>query len=222
MTKSRPKRMNVTKSRTNKPPAGFINYPLGIKRVVRGREKKPNGRVVYITDPNGSDTKKDISENVVLKRWRHQKLTNCGFSGIRLNPKIWRSLGKIFGNNPGKWASLTVEDITNFLQMGRASNPSETKAIPGAITLSILFNVCGPENLCKIYKRHSDPSRDSFFGTPDLFLYTVNLKTKKIQNAHFVEVKRPDERLSDDQIDEIAFLQSLGLQAGVYRLIEKN
>lgn len=222
MTKSRPKQKNITKSRTNKPPTGFVNYPLGIKRVVRGREKKSNGRVVYITDTNGGDPKKDISENVVLKRWRRQKLTNHGFSGIRLNPKIWRSIGKIFGNKPDKWASLSAEDIATYLQMGRELHPGETKAIPSATTLSILFNVCGPENLCKIYKRHSDPSRDGFFGTPDLFLYTVNLKTKKIQNAHFIEVKRPDERLSDDQIDEIAFLKSLGLQAGVYRLIEKN
>jgi hypothetical protein len=38
--------------------------------------------------------------------------------------------------------------------------------------------------------------------------------------ARFVEVKRPDEEVSEDQHEEIEFLQSLGLHARVFRLQE--
>jgi len=40
--------------------------------------------------------------------------------------------------------------------------------------------------------------------------------------ARFVEVKKPEEELSQDQKEEIAFLQSLELHARVLRLIERE
>jgi hypothetical protein len=73
-----------------------------------------------------------------------------------------------------------------------------------------------------IVARHTDPARVENFGTPDLFLYATENKTGKVSIARFVEVKKPEEQLSDDQKGEINFLQSLGLHARVLRLIERE
>mgnify|MGYP000159033081 CR=1 FL=1 len=212
----------MAKAKNPKAPAGFVNYPLGIKRTVYGREKKSSGRVTYIVDPEGIDPEKKISEVVVLKRWRKRSLAHYSFSGATLNPKIWRSLPSIFGDDPKKWAALSVKEITECLQNAKVTHPEDKKFLPSTSILAIIFKVCGAKNLQKILKRHNDPSRTEIFGTPDLFLFATNSKTKEIHEAHFVEVKRPDEKLSDWQEDEISFLKSLGLQAGVYRLKEKN
>jgi hypothetical protein len=40
--------------------------------------------------------------------------------------------------------------------------------------------------------------------------------------ARFVEVKKPKERVSKDQKEEIEYLRSLGLQARVLRLKERS
>jgi len=212
----------MVKAKNPKAPAGFVNYPLGIKRTVYGREKKSSGRVTYIVDPEGLDPEKKISEVVVLKRWRKRSLAHYSFSGATLNPKIWRSLPTVFGNDSKRWATLTVKEIAEYLQSSRIKHPEVKTFLPSASILAVMFKVCGAERLQKILKRHNDPSRTEIFGTPDLFLFATNSKTKKIHEAHFVEVKRPDEKLSDWQEDEISFLKSLGLQAGVYRLKEKN
>jgi hypothetical protein len=212
----------MVKAKNPKAPAGFVNYPLGIKRTVYGREKKSSGRVTYIVDPEGLDPEKKISEVVVLKRWRKRSLAHYSFSGTTLNPKIWRSLPTVFGNDSKRLATLTVKEIAEYLQSSRIKYPEVKKFLPSASILAVMFKVCGAERLQNIIKRHNDPSRTEIFGTPDLFLFATNSKTKEIHEAHFVEVKRPDEKLSDWQEDEISFLKSLGLQAGVYRLKEKN
>ena len=59
-------------------------------------------------------------------------------------------------------------------------------------------------------------------GVPDLFLFARNTKTKKPSIARFVEVKKPKERVSQDQKDEIALLKSFGLHARVLHLIERH
>ena len=56
--------------------------------------------------------------------------------------------------------------------------------------------------------------------TPDLFLFTSHKTTHSISRACFVEVKRHDEVLSDDQINEINFLRHIGLKSRVFRLNE--
>ena len=212
----------MAKEKNPKAPAGFVNYPLGIIRTVYGREKKTSGRVTYIVDPEGIDPEKNISEVVVLKRWRKRSLAHHSFSGAKLNPKIWRSLTNVFGDDPKKWVSLSVKEISEYLQNARIKHPEATKFLPSASILAVIFKKCGAESLQKIYKRHNDPDRADIFGTPDLFLFSTNSKTKQIREAHFIEVKRPDEKLSDEQEDELSFLKKLGLQAGVYRLKEKN
>jgi hypothetical protein len=54
---------------------------------------------------------------------------------------------------------------------------------------------------------------------PDLFLYRV-ARSGRVERGHFVEVKRPRERVSQAQKEEIAFLQELGLSADVVRIRE--
>ena len=58
------------------------------------------------------------------------------------------------------------------------------------------------------------------YGTPDLFLFTSHKARHSISRACFVEVKRHDEVLSDDQINEINFLRHIGLKSRVFRLNE--
>ena len=207
----------MAKAKNPKAPAGFVNYPLGIKRTVYGREKKSSGRVTYIVDPEGIDPEKKISEVVVLKRWRKRSLAHYSFSGATLNPKIWRSLPSIFGDDPKKWAALSVKEITECLQNAKVTHPEDKKFLPSTSILAIIFKVCGAKNLQKILKRHNDPSRTEIFGTPDLFLYSTNLKSKEIW-AVFIEVKRKKEEFVKGQREEIAYLQSLKLNAGVFRL----
>jgi hypothetical protein len=60
------------------------------------------------------------------------------------------------------------------------------------------------------------------FGTPDLFLFARNSTTKRLAFFRLVEVKKPHERISEDQHDESAFLRSLGIPARVLRLVERK
>ena len=192
------------------------NYPLGIKSTVHGREKRGN-HVYFIIDPKGNDLKKGRTELVVLKRWRKKIKANHSFSGSTLNPKIWRSMRTVFGIDPKNWVSLSVKEISEYLQSARIKHPEDTKFLPSASILAIIFKVCGVENLESILERHNKPERAEIFGTPDLFLYSTNSKTKEIW-AVFIEVKRKKEEFVKGQREEIAYLQSLDLNAGVFRL----
>ena len=192
------------------------NYPLGIKSTVHGREKRGN-HVYFIIDPKGNDLKKGRTELVVLKRWRKKIKANHSFSGSTLNPKIWRSMRTVFGNDPKNWVSLSVKEISEYLQNARIKHPEDTKFLPSASILAVIFKVCGVENLESILERHNKRERAEIFGTPDLFLYSTNSKTKEI-SAVFIEVKRKKEEFVKGQREEIAYLQSLDLNAGVFRL----
>ena len=55
---------------------------------------------------------------------------------------------------------------------------------------------------------------------PDLFIFAFDKETNEIDHCRFVEVKKPEEPLSQVQKVEIVFLRSLNLKAGVFRLIE--
>ena len=207
----------MAKEKNPKVPTGLDkNYPLGIKSTVHGREKRGN-HVYFIIDPKGNDLKKGRTELVVLKRWRKKIKANHSFSGSTLNPKIWRSIRTVFGSDPRNWVSLSVKEISEYLQNARIKHPEDTKFLPGASILAIIFKVCGVENLESILERHNNPERAEIFGTPDLFLYSTNSKTKEIW-AVFIEVKRKKEEFVKGQREEIAYLQSLDLNAGVFRL----
>ena len=207
----------MAKAKKSKVPTGLDkNYPLGIKSTVHGREKRGN-HVYFFIDPKGNDLKKGRTELVVLKRWRKKIKANHSFSGSTLNPKIWRSMRTVFSNDPKKWVSLSAKEISECLQNARIKHPEDTKFLPSASILSVLFKVCGVENLDSILERHNNLERAEIFGTPDLFLYSTNLKSKEIW-AVFIEVKRKKEEFVKGQREEIAYLQSLKLNAGVFRL----
>ena len=98
----------------------------------------------------------------------------------------------------------------------------EGKALPEAGALNALLQACGPSSLAALTARHNDPVRHDRYGTPDLFLFATDEKTQRVTIARFMEVKKPEESVSRDQREEIAFLQTLGLDARVLRLVERE
>lgn len=68
--------------------------------------------------------------------------------------------------------------------------------------------------------KHTSQEHEGRSGVPDLFLFAINNVTGIPSVARFVEVKKPGEKISQDQIDEINLLNSMGLHARVMRLVE--
>ena len=74
-----------------------------------------------------------------------------------------------------------------------------------------------------LMQRHNDLSRIKQYGTPDLFLWAVAKRSDKIAYSRFVEVKKPEEPLSQDQIDELYFLRCrLHIKSRCFRLKERH
>jgi hypothetical protein len=94
--------------------------------------------------------------------------------------------------------------------------------LPSVKTLNVLCKICGPEILQILLDKHNSKEHEGKSGVPDLFLYAINVQTGTPSIARFVEVKKPKERVSQDQKDEIALLNSLGLHARVMRLVERD
>jgi hypothetical protein len=82
--------------------------------------------------------------------------------------------------------------------------------------------VCGPHRVEKILKKHLSPEHAGLSGVPDLFLYAEEGTSSHPTIARFVEVKKPEEPASRVQLEEIDFLNKLGLNARVLRLIERD
>lgn len=202
-------------------PADEMMPSLRISHIVYGRESRGT-RVVYLVDPKGGGTDKKVAEAVVLARWRRRKFENYTFSGTRLNPKIWRVLPKVLGAEVEAWCKWTEAELATKIEKGRTVLGIEGKALPEAGALKALLQVCGPSRLAALTARHNDPVRHDRYGTPDLFLYATHNETQRTSIARFVEVKKPEEPVSRDQREEIAFLQSLGLHARVLRLVERE
>lgn len=192
---------------------------LHISQMAYGREKVGT-RVKYLLDAKGEGTEKKISEAVVLHRWRKRVLDEYTFSGSKLNPKIWRNLPLVLDGTPKAWVKLSVEMIKSSIDKKRSFMREHYISLPSANILKALFDICGSDRLSALVDRHNHDSRKEKYGTPDLFLYAIQKSTGKTSVARFVEVKRPDEEVSKDQHEEIAFLQSLGLHARVFRLKE--
>ena len=94
--------------------------------------------------------------------------------------------------------------------------------LPAAKTLQALCLVCGHERMQVLMDKHNSIEHQGKSGVPDLFLYATHIQTGKSSIARFVEVKKPDEKVSQDQKDEIALLNSMGIHARVVRLVEKS
>lgn len=197
------------------------NIPLRISHLAYGREKRGN-RVVYLLDPAGEDGPKGVAEAVVLHRWRRRRMEGYVFSGARLGPNLWRTLALVLPGKPAEWAGLSPERIAACVTTSRESGSMFPRSLPNAKVLHALFTVCGARRLGHLIARHTWESRGEQYGTPDLFLFAMESQTGRISMARFVEVKKPEEAVSADQKEEIAFLRSLGLQARVLRLIERD
>ena len=179
-------------------------------------------RVYYYSDPNGLESKKMIPEEIVLHRWRRRAFDGFTFSGVRLSPHLWRGVQTVFGTDCEYTLRLSEEQITLALEKAQAHLRANYVRLPPAKVLYALFKAVGAKNLGLILARHNDPDRAKKFGTPDLFLFATENRTGHTSIARFVEVKKPEEPLSKDQREEIAFLQSLDLHARVLRLTERT
>jgi hypothetical protein len=194
--------------------------PLRISHIVYGRESDGK-RVLYLLDPKGEGNKKGIAEQVVLHRWRKRVFQGYAFGGARLSPNLWRALLMVLGPNADGWDCYSMNELKTIIESKRDLLRTKHLTVPTANVLFALIKVCGTDGLQKLVNRHNDPERMDRYGVPDLFLYATNNESGLPTIARFVEVKKPDEPVSRDQREEIAFLQSLGLHARVLRLIER-
>lgn len=201
---------------------------LRISRVVRNRTFE-NNRAHYDVAPYGApaaegEAERAVAEKVVLLRWRQRESENRVYKGERLPPTMWRALPIALGSDPAVWAHLSTEDIKTKVEAARpllasAGQDGKPLSIPSPQGVHAIIGVLGVDRLRRLVERHADPGRHEEPGVPDLFLYAVNANGK-VETPRFVEVKRPTERVRDGQREEIAFLQSLGVEAQVLRLIE--
>jgi hypothetical protein len=194
---------------------------LCIRKVVFGRERREDGRVIYFPDNDVLEGQKVIPEKIVLKRWRMREFVHSVARGFRLSPNFWRAIGIALGNDAVKIKSLNENKIEiSFTEHKDALRIKNFKAQSASNIIEIFKNL-ETHQLQLILDRHLDPDRVEKYGTPDLFLFTRHKTTHSISRACFVEVKRPGEKLSDDQKNEINFLRNIGLKSRVFRLIEK-
>lgn len=193
---------------------------LRISHIVSGRINE-NGRVRYFVDPLGADSERAIPEDVVLKRWRRREMTGHTFHGCRLGPNIWRAVHKAFGNIAPLVCQLTAGEISAAREALHHEKDDQHLWLPDPSSLLSLFNALGPVRLQATLDRHLSQEREGRFGTPDLFLFAKGGSANAVAFYRLVEVKKPRERISSDQHEEIAFLRSIGIPARVLRLIER-
>lgn len=207
---------------TDNYPELFNSPALHIRNIVSGRVNI-DGRVYYdkVKEPHlGSDDKKDIPEEVVLYRWRKREFNNLSFKGFRLSPNIWRSVGKALGSDANSITNLDENSISEKYYEAKNSLKEQNYPSPAATNLKFLFDALKVNQLQLIMDRHLNPNRSNRYGTPDLFLFALNPSTNKVSTIRFVEVKKPKEPLSIDQVEEIKFLREIGVKARLLRLIE--
>ncbi len=195
--------------------------PLRISHLAYGRERRGN-RVLYLLDSKGEGGARGVAEAVVLHRWRRRRMEGYVFSGARLSPNLWRTLSQAFPGKPSEWLALSVERIEVRVREWREAGVALPRTLPNAGVLNALFQVCGARRLGQLIARHTDEARTDRYGTPDLFLFATESLSGEPTMARFVEVKKPEEPVSPDQKEEIAFLRSIGLSARVLRLIERQ
>ena len=193
---------------------------LRISHIVYGRESRGQ-RVVYFFDPKGEGGRKGIAESVVLTRWRKRKFDGYVFSGDRLSPNLWRALPLVLGNDVSSWTTYAKAELQRKVETRREVLRRGNMSVPSVDGMWALLQVCGSERLSVLVARHGIQGGTAQYGVPDLFLYATN-ESGLPCIARFVEVKKPEERVSTEQRDEIAFLKALGLHARILRLVERE
>ena len=205
----------------------FDSPALRISNIVYGRRNLTGNRVEYLLDHTDPNSPYHIAEQIVLRRWKAKDGSESGlrFSGFRLSPKIWKSLNFVFEADVHAMCDLS-EDHLNEIFAKRSGDIEFKNQHFITITgdkLKRLTSALGPERLHKLLERHNDPDYPERYGTPDLFLYAIKERDNKIDHFRFVEVKKPDEPLSSDQINELHFLNDeLHVKARVLFLDERE
>jgi len=194
---------------------------LRISNVVRGRANE-DGRVRYLVDPDGKGDERAIPEDVVLKRWRRRVMTGHTFHGCRLGPNLWRAIANAFGTDAQAISRMNTKQIDDGRENLHRDRNKHFLWLPDTSTVMEIFGFLGPVRLQTVLDRHLHPDRNSNYGTPDLFLYARKSGTNEPAFFRLVEVKKPKERISKDQHEEIEFLRSIGVPARVLRLIERQ
>jgi len=199
----------------------FNSPALRISNIVHGRRNVAD-RVEYMLDPKGQDTSKfEIPEQIVLTRWRQRKSNAYVFGGMRLSPNIWRSVKVALGKD---WSNIERLESTEIDKLYKASaaglKSKKYKAVNGENLLKLVEGL-GVTKFNALMTRHNDPERSKIYGTPDLFVWAISRNNKEIDHVRFIEVKKPREPLSEDQVNELHYLNfDLKVKARVLRLRE--
>ena len=202
-------------------PDEFNSPALRISNIVHGRRNVAD-RVEYMLDPKGQDTSKfEIPEQIVLTRWRQRRSNAYQFGGMRLSPNIWRSIKVALGEN---WSNIERFEATEIDKLYKASaarlKSKKYKAVNGENLLKLVEGL-GVTKFNALMTRHNDPDRSKIYGTPDLFVWAISRNSKEIDHVRFIEVKKPGEPLSEDQVNELHYLNfDLKIKARVLRLRE--
>ena len=194
---------------------------LRISHIVYGRESAGN-RVKYLVDPHGKGDEKAVPETVVLKRWRKRRSPGYVFGGSRLSSTFWRAVAAAFPYKADRICTLDMHELEVTIKSAREALRDKYLELPSADCLRAIFAVVGPERLPLFLQRHASPEHQGHSGVPDLFLFATRIETGFPAIARFVEVKKPEEKISADQLAEIDFLNKNGLHAQVLRLIERE
>jgi hypothetical protein len=193
---------------------------LRISPNVYGRTSVRN-KVKYLIDPKGGGSDMGVPERVVLTRWRMRQFTNHKFSGDKLSSTLWRAVAAVYGKNAAKICKLSKEQLEEIKVIQSQSEEERNYLkLPASSIMFALFFICGPKRLQILIDKHTSKEHEGRSGVPDLFLFAASTVTGKPSIARFVEVKKPGEKISQDQIDEIELLNSMGLHARVIRLVE--
>ena len=202
-------------------PDEFNSPALRISNIVHGRRNVAD-RVEYMLDPKGQDTSKfEIPEQIVLTRWRQRRSNAYVFGGMRLSPNIWRSVKVALGKD---WSNIERLESTEIDKLYKASaaglKSKKYKAVNGENLLKLVEGL-GVTKFNALMTRHNDPERSKIYGTPDLFVWAISRNNKEIDHVRFIEVKKPREPLSEDQVNELHYLNfDLKVKARVLRLRE--
>lgn len=193
---------------------------LRISPNVYGRTSVRN-KVKYLIDPKGIGSAMGVPERVVLTRWRQRQFPNYRFSGEKLSSTLWRAVAAVYGKNAAKICTLSIEQLEKIkVNQSPLDGEKNYLKLPASSIMFALFFICGPNRLQVLLDKHTSKEHEGRSGVPDLFLFAVSTVTGIPSIARFVEVKKPGEKISQDQIDEIALLNSMGLHARVMRLVE--
>ena len=200
----------------------FNSPRLNISNIVYGRRTNEHGRVEYLKDPNArAHLGYAIPEKVVLSRWRQRTHEQYHFGGMRLSPNIWRSINLALGSDYLALMKMSSVDIDLEYSNAKSLLNSMHYPIVAGDNLVKLMEGLSFAKFKVLLQRQNDPTRAQHYGTPDLFLWAIKKATGKIGYTRFVEVKKPNEPVSQDQKYELCFLKcNLHLKARLFRLKE--